>query len=70
MTTDPRPTSRAGLMLGLFLVYAAFVVWMYVAEPLLLLAFGAALAVIVLRESGSRLLRAIAPAKLRNRLLM
>lgn len=67
MTTEPKRNSHAGLILGLFVIYAGFVVWMYVTEPLLLLAFGAALVVIALRESGARLLRAIAPAKLRNR---
>jgi hypothetical protein len=67
---EPKPTSHALLILGLFAIYAGFVIWMYVTEPLLLLVFGVALAIIALRESGSRFLRAIAPAKVRNRSML
>lgn len=70
MTTDPKPTSRVGLILGLLVIYAGFVVWLYVTEPLLLLLFGVALLIIGLRESAGRFLRTIAPAKVRNRSIL
>lgn len=67
---EPKPTSHAIMVLGLFAIYAGFVIWMYVTEPLLLLGFGVALAIIVLRESASRFLRAFAPARVRNRSIL
>jgi hypothetical protein len=52
--------SNIGLVLFLVAVYLAFVVWMYVSEPLLLLVFGAALSLIWLRDAGPRLYRKLA----------
>jgi hypothetical protein len=52
--------SNVGLVLFLVAVYLAFVVWMYVSEPLLLAVFGAALALIWLRDAGPRLYRKLA----------
>lgn len=53
MANDTKRTSHALLVLGVFAIYAGFVIWMYVTEPLLLLVFGAALVVILVRESGT-----------------
>ena len=52
--------SNVGLVLFLVGVYLAFVVWMYVSEPLLLAVFGAALSLIWLRDAGPRLYRKLA----------
>jgi hypothetical protein len=52
--------SNVGLVLFLVAVYLAFVVWMYVSEPLLLAVFGAALTLIWLRDAGPRFLRKLA----------
>lgn len=46
--------SNLGLILFLIGLYLAFVVWMYVSEPLLLAVFGAALAIIWLRDTMPR----------------
>jgi len=62
-----RASSNAGLAIAMIAVYLGFVVWMYVTEPLLLAGFAGVLAIILVREYAGRVLRAIAPARLRNR---
>jgi hypothetical protein len=62
--TEPRSPLLA---LSLGVVYLGFVVWLYVTQPLLLAAFAAVLVLICVREYGLRLLRVIAPARVRNR---
>ncbi len=62
-----RSYSDAGLAIAMIAVYLGFVVWMYVTEPLLLAGFAGVLAIILVREYAGRALRAIAPARLRNR---
>lgn len=66
-TTQTDRTRSPLLALSLGVVYLGFVVWLYVTQPLLLAAFAAVLVVICVREYGLRLLRAIAPARVRNR---
>ncbi len=67
MTGRSRTSSNAILVVSLIAIYVGFVVWMYVTEPLLLVGFVGVLAIILVREYAGRLLRAIAPARLRNR---
>jgi hypothetical protein len=55
------------LLLSLGAIYVGLVIWMYVTAPWLLLVFAGALLVICAREYAGQLLRAIAPARLRNR---
>ena len=66
-TEQPNQARSPLLALSLGVVYLGFVVWLYVTQPLLLVAFAAVLIVICAREYGLRLLRAIAPARVRNR---
>jgi hypothetical protein len=60
-------SSNALLVVSMIAVYFGFVVWMYVTEPLLLAGFASVLAIIGVREYAGKALRAIAPARLRNR---
>jgi len=69
MAWKRKSPSDAIFSIGLVIVYLGFVVWLYVTAPLLLAVFAVALAAISVREYGSRLLRAIAPARVRNRLM-
>lgn len=64
---ESRASSNAGLAIAMIAVYLGFVVWMYVTEPLLLAGFAGVLAIILVREYAGRALRAMAPARLRNR---
>ena len=67
-TTEQSNQARSPLLaLSLGVVYLGFVVWLYATQPLLLVAFAAVLVLICVREYGLRLLRAIAPARVRNR---
>ena len=51
----PAPRSRSsGLILFLIGLYLAFVVWMYVSEPVLLAVFAAAIAILWLRDAAPR----------------
>lgn len=60
MRTPATRTSNVGFVLALIGLYLAFVVWMYVTEPLLLAIFSAALAILWLREAGPRWYRKLA----------
>jgi len=61
------PSTSVGVILALIGVYLAFVVWMYVNEPIILAVFSAALALIWLREAAPRFLRKLAPVRLATR---
>jgi hypothetical protein len=50
----PAVPSSTGLILFLIGLYLAFVVWMYVAEPVLLGVFAAAIAILWLRDALPR----------------
>lgn len=67
MAEQTRTPSSAILVISLIAIYLGFVVWMYVTEPLLLVGFAGVLAIILVREYAGRILRAIAPARVRNR---
>ena len=60
-------SSSVGVILALIGVYLAFVVWMYVNEPIILAVFSAALVLIWLREAAPRLLRRFSPVRLQTR---
>lgn len=60
MRTPATASSNVGLVLLLIGLYLAFVVWMYVSEPVLLAVFTAALAFVWLREAGPRWYRKLA----------
>lgn len=64
---ERRSSSSVMLAISMVAVYLGFVVWMYVTEPLLLAGFASVLAIILVREYAGKALRAIAPARLRNR---
>jgi hypothetical protein len=61
------PSSSVGVILALIGVYLAFVVWMYVNEPVILAVFSAALVLIWLREAAPRFLRKLVPVRLPTR---